>query len=144
LKEAEVATTEHGPVNLEGLEETWDDAVHKRSRSLQELVPGYAVLDLRVTSAQQTGYEPRREASPDEGADFTFGTVTLGGLRTNVVGEVLNPSGVPIAGLVAAGRATSGLATYGYCGGISPGGSTFFGRRAGAAAGQRSTQLAGV
>jgi 3-oxo-5alpha-steroid 4-dehydrogenase len=47
---------------------------------------------------------------------------------------VLTPDGSPIAGLYAAGRATSALAVSGYCSGISLGDCSFFGRRAGQSA----------
>jgi succinate dehydrogenase/fumarate reductase flavoprotein subunit len=47
---------------------------------------------------------------------------------------VLRPDGSPIAGLYAAGRATSALAVSGYCSGISLGDCSFFGRRAGQSA----------
>lgn len=62
------------------------------------------------------------------------GGFTLGGLRTSLHGEVLHVSGSPTPGLYAAGRATSGLAAWGYASGISLGDSSFFGRRAGTAA----------
>jgi 3-oxo-5alpha-steroid 4-dehydrogenase len=47
---------------------------------------------------------------------------------------VLDPDGVPIPGLFAAGRTTLGIAAAGYVSGISLGDATFFGRRAGSAA----------
>jgi 3-oxo-5alpha-steroid 4-dehydrogenase len=95
-----------------------DPLFHKRIRWLQPLDPPYAVIDLR----QQT---------------FPMSGFTLGGLRTNVAGEVLNTDSKPIVGLYAAGRATSGLAVYGYCSGISLGDGSFFGQRAGRSAGSR-------
>jgi 3-oxo-5alpha-steroid 4-dehydrogenase len=55
-------------------------------------------------------------------------------LHTDVDGRVLDPQGTPIEGLYGAGRATAGLAVYGYCSGISLGDGSFFGRRAGQAA----------
>lgn len=67
------------------------------------------------------------------------GGFTLGGLRTSVDSEVMHVSGAPVAGLYAAGRATAGLASWGYCSGISLGDSSFFGRRAGQAAAQNET-----
>lgn len=82
-------------------------------------------------------------AAIDPGAGF-FGGVsgqgtgaggfTLGGLHTTVDGEVLNNSGVPVPGLYAAGRASSGMHGEGYISGTSLGDGTFFGRRAGRAA----------
>jgi 3-oxo-5alpha-steroid 4-dehydrogenase len=56
---------------------------------------------------------------------------TLGGLHTDPGGQVLDVQGQPIRGLYSAGRASSGLAVYGYCSGISLGDGSFFGRLAG-------------
>jgi succinate dehydrogenase/fumarate reductase flavoprotein subunit len=64
-----------------------------------------------------------------------YAAFTLGGLRTNSDGEVLSAEGEVIAGLYAAGRATSGLAVSSYSSGLSLGDGTFFGRRAGRASG---------
>jgi 3-oxo-5alpha-steroid 4-dehydrogenase len=47
---------------------------------------------------------------------------------------VLHVSGDPIPGLFAAGRATSGLAAWGYASGVSLGDGSFYGRRAGRSA----------
>ncbi len=60
-----------------------------------------------------------------------YAAFTLGGLRTDPDGRVLDPEGDPIPGLFAAGRASSGLAVGGYSSGLSLGDGTFFGRRAG-------------
>ncbi|MDT7764385.1 MAG: 3-oxo-5alpha-steroid 4-dehydrogenase [Mycobacterium sp.] len=59
---------------------------------------------------------------------------TLGGLLTTLDAEVLHVSGDPIPGLFAAGRATAGLAAWGYASGVSLGDGSFYGRRAGRAA----------
>jgi 3-oxo-5alpha-steroid 4-dehydrogenase len=59
---------------------------------------------------------------------------TLGGLLTTLDAEVLHVSGDPIPGLFAAGRATSGLAAWGYASGVSLGDGSFYGRRAGRSA----------
>jgi len=59
------------------------------------------------------------------------GGFTLGGLHTSLAAEVLHVSGEPIPGLFAAGRATAGLAAWGYASGISLGDGSFYGRRAG-------------
>ena len=63
-----------------------------------------------------------------------YAVFTLGGLDTTVSGAVLDLEGRAIPGLFAAGRTTSGVAAFGYASGLSIGDSTFFGRRAGAAA----------
>jgi predicted oxidoreductase len=62
-----------------------------------------------------------------------FSFFTLGGLKTSTDGEVLDRGGVPIAGLYAAGRCTSGLPAWGhgYSSGLSLADCTFFGRQAG-------------
>ena len=70
-----------------------------------------------------------------------FSFFTLGGLRTSTQGEALDRAGMPIAGLFAAGRCTSGLPAWGhgYSSGLSLADCTFFGRQAGkAAAGKAS------
>lgn len=64
-------------------------------------------------------------------------TFTLGGLRSNVDGAVLEEDGAPIPGLYAAGRVTSGLPAWGYVSGASLGDCTYFGRRAGRAVAAR-------
>jgi 3-oxo-5alpha-steroid 4-dehydrogenase len=63
-----------------------------------------------------------------------YAVFTLGGVETSVAGEVIDLEGRPISGLFAAGRTTSGVCASGYSSGLSIGDSTFFGRRAGAAA----------
>jgi succinate dehydrogenase/fumarate reductase flavoprotein subunit len=62
-----------------------------------------------------------------------FSFFTLGGLKTSAHAEVLDRTGVPIAGLFAAGRCTSGLPAWGhgYSSGMSLADCTFFGRQAG-------------
>jgi succinate dehydrogenase/fumarate reductase flavoprotein subunit len=65
-----------------------------------------------------------------------YAAFTLGGLRTDVDGRVLDPEGEAIPGLFGAGRATSGLSVGGYSSGLSLGDGTFFGRRAGRCAAQ--------
>src|ERR1700761_7444859 len=62
------------------------------------------------------------------------GGVPLWGLATSLPAEVLTVSGEPIPGLFAAGRATAGLAAWGYASGISLGDGSFYGRRAGRSA----------
>jgi 3-oxo-5alpha-steroid 4-dehydrogenase len=95
-----------------GAAEGRDPLFHKGPRWLQPLEPPYAVLDLRNQS-------------------FPISAFTMGGLRTDVTGHVLDVDGSVISGLFAAGRASAGLAVHGYCSGISLGDGTFFGRLAG-------------
>lgn len=60
---------------------------------------------------------------------------TLGGLQTNLQGQVLNSFGEGIPGLYAAGRTTASLPGAPYiAAGLATGDSTFFGRQAGYAA----------
>ena len=69
-----------------------------------------------------------------EASYFSF--FTLGGLNTDIDGQVLDPEGKPVPGLLAAGRCTHGLPAWGhgYSSGMSLADCTFFGRRAGAKA----------
>jgi 3-oxo-5alpha-steroid 4-dehydrogenase len=70
-----------------------------------------------------------------------YATFTLGGLVTTVDAEVIGPGGEPIPGLYAAGRATSGLPSWGYASGTSLADGTYFGRRGGHAAGGRQRRM---
>jgi 3-oxo-5alpha-steroid 4-dehydrogenase len=65
---------------------------------------------------------------------FFYAPFTLGGLHTLADGSVLDNDSVPIPGLFAAGRTTSGVAAQGYSSGLSLGDSTLFGRLAGRSA----------
>jgi 3-oxo-5alpha-steroid 4-dehydrogenase len=98
-----------------------DPMFHKSAQFVRPLVPPLGAYDLRV-------------ANP---AAF-YATFTLGGLSTSIDGEVRTVDDVPIAGLYAAGRTTSGIAAGGYVSGISLGDGTFFGRRAGRSAAGRT------
>lgn len=93
-----------------------DPLFHKRAEYLRPLRSPFGAIDL-------TG--------------APYATFTLGGLVTSTEGEVVGPGGAPISGLFAAGRATSGIPTWGYASGTSLGDGTFFGRRAGQAAARR-------
>jgi len=93
-----------------------DPEWHKEPDFLVPLRPPYGAIDLRVDS--KAIYAP----------------FTLGGLKTDPDSHVLDPSGVPVPGLYAAGRSTAGIAAHGYVSGISLGDGSFFGRRAGESA----------
>lgn len=84
------------------------DHVRSIARALDE--PPFAALELSFS-----------------GSYFSF--FTLGGLATLPTDEVLDRGGKPIAGLFAAGRATSGLprSGHGYSSGMSLADCTFFG-----------------
>ncbi len=69
-----------------------------------------------------------------DGGAAIYAAFTLGGLRSDVDGRILDPASDPIPGLYGAGRATSGLAVGSYSSGLSLGDGAFFGRRAGRAA----------
>lgn len=92
-----------------------DPQFHKRAPAVVPLTGALAAFDLNPET-------------------FPYAVFTLGGLHTRVDGSVLDLDGVPIPGLFAAGRTTSGIAALGYASGLSLGDSTFFGRRAGLAA----------
>ena len=103
-----------------------DPYFHKASRWLRPLVAPYAAVDPRLGFGA-TGSSP---------SGTGFSGFTLGGLHTDVDGRVLAVTGGTIAGLYAAGRATSGMHGEGYVSGTSLGDGTFFGRRAGRSAAQ--------
>lgn len=93
-----------------------DPLCHKAPQWLKPLSAPYGLLDLR--------------SAP-------FRVFTTGGLSTSVDGEVRHVDGDLIAGLYAAGRTSSGVPAWGYLSGTSLGDGTFFGRRAGRAAGSQ-------
>lgn len=101
-----------------------DPAFHKDPAWVVPLRSPFGAVDLRVD------------------ADAIYAPFTLGGLETDTEGRVLaaTPAGERgdprpvVPGLFAAGRSTAGLAAHGYVSGISLGDSSYFGRRAGAAA----------
>ena len=96
-----------------------DPLFHKSADYLKPLdAPPYGAIDCSAEAVQ-------------------YGAFTLGGLVTDVDGHVLDPEGVAIPGLYAAGRSTSGLSVGGYSSGLSLGDGTFFGRLAGLAAARR-------
>lgn len=93
-----------------------DPFFHKAERWLEPMrTPPFAALDL---STRKTFY-----------AAFT-----LGGLRTQPSGEVLDAEARPIPGLFAAGRTAASVPGRGYSSGLSLSDATFFGRLAGASA----------
>jgi 3-oxo-5alpha-steroid 4-dehydrogenase len=110
--------------------------------SLQATV---ALYNAYAEAGEDAMFHKRREflrplRSPFGGVRLTglpFSVFTLGGLVTTTDGEVVGGDGAPIPGLYAAGRATSGIPSWGYASGTSLGDGTFFGRRAGRAAGRR-------
>jgi 3-oxo-5alpha-steroid 4-dehydrogenase len=101
-----------------------DPVCHKDSRWLRPLEPPFAAID-----------PTRSFRGPNDPAVGSGAAVfTLGGLDTDVEGHVRHVDGTLIPGLFAAGRASSGLAAWGYISGTSLGDATFFGRQAGRAA----------
>ena len=110
-----------------------DPLCHKDSRWLRPLEPPYAAIDPTRSF--------RGPSDPTVGSGAAV--FTLGGLATDVAGHVLDLDGRPLPGLYAAGRASSGLAAWGYIRGTTLGDGTFFGRQAGrtAAAGAPATDV---
>jgi 3-oxo-5alpha-steroid 4-dehydrogenase len=97
-----------------------DPVFHKLSESVQPLVkPPFGAFDCTT-----------------EGS--IYAAFTLGGLRSDADGRILDPVGDPIPGLYGAGRTTSGLSVGSYSSGLSLGDGSFFGRRAGRTAASKS------
>lgn len=99
-----------------------DPIFRKDPRWLRVLEGPWAAIDPRL------GFFAQGSAAPTGSG---FSGFTLGGVSTTVDGEVRAVGGGVIAGLFAAGRATSGIHGGGYISGTSLGDGTFFGRRAG-------------
>ena len=92
-----------------------DPEFHKYPKWLKPLDKGpYAAFDLSFGTAVYTGF-------------------TLGGLKVNADGQVLNAQDSPVGGLYAAGSCASNLAqdSISYASGTCLGEASFFGRRAG-------------
>ncbi|GAB2461200.1 FAD-binding protein [Comamonas humi] len=99
-----------------------DPQFHKYPKWLKPLSQGpYAAFDLSFGQAVYTGF-------------------TLGGLRVNAVGQVLDDNAQAVAGLYAAGACASNIAqdSNGYASGTCLGEASFFGRRAGRHAAQQA------
>lgn len=95
-----------------------DIVFHKKSQYVQPLdTPPYYALDYSGESGGMVW-------------------ITLGGLRIDTSGRVLDAYGNAISGLYAAGRAASGIMGYFYNSGTSLGDCVFFGRTAGRTAAQ--------
>lgn len=105
-----------------------DPYFHKDARWLRPLKGPFAAIDPRL------GFHGGDRTGTGTGVSG----FTLGGLHTDVDGAVLDHSGRPVAGLFAAGRASSGIHGEGYVSGTSLGDGTFFGRRAGRTAAGRT------
>ncbi|MGY1939151.1 FAD-binding protein [Nocardia gipuzkoensis] len=107
-----------------------DPEFGKAARWVRPLEPPFAAIDVRA------GVRPPAQAGDRRGTGASV--FTLGGLHTSLDGAVLDIDGTAIPGLFAAGRAASNLHGEGYISGTSLGDGTFFGRRAGVAAGRDS------
>ncbi|VEG55524.1 succinate dehydrogenase/fumarate reductase flavoprotein subunit [Mycolicibacterium aurum] len=93
---------------------------------------------------KQPDYLAPQDTGPWAAFDLSLGIAmysgfTMGGLKVSIDGEVLREDGTAIAGLYAAGACASNIAQdgKGYASGTQLGEGSFFGRRAGEAAGRR-------
>jgi 3-oxo-5alpha-steroid 4-dehydrogenase len=103
-----------------GAERGEDPVFHKASEYVQPLrTPPFGAIDLSWEKA-------------------IYAVFTLGGLATDTEARVLNPDGIPVSGLWAAGRTAASISSPGYSSGTSIGEAQIFGRIAGrcAAAGR--------
>lgn len=106
-----------------------DPLFHKNPKWLRPLIAPFGAINvsLGMTAPESSGNTTTTRKGR---AAATF---TIGGLHTDVDGRVLDLAGEPMPGLFAAGRASSGLHSWGYVSGTSLGDGTYFGRRAGRA-----------
>ena len=134
-------------VDIAAVGETWEEVERELGMAEGTLSATMAVYNKHAANGEDPVFrrgpeymQPLTEA-PFAALKLDFKTsyfswFTLGGLETNVSGEVLDRSGAAIPGLYAAGRATCGLPRWGhgYSSGMSLADCTFFGRKAGKAA----------
>lgn len=113
------------------------------SRTLAEYNADASALDDRQFHKHPEWLKPL-DVPPYAAFDVSFGRstylyLTLGGLRTNRFGEVLDVSGVPLSGLYAVGGTAAHLPKSGmsYASGLSLATGSFFGRQAGRHAANR-------
>jgi succinate dehydrogenase/fumarate reductase flavoprotein subunit len=96
-----------------GAERGEDPVFHKAPDYVQPLrTPPFGAIDLSWDKA-------------------IYAVFTLGGLATDTEARVLNPDGVPVPGLFAAGRTAASISSPGYSSGTSIGEAQIFGRIAG-------------
>jgi 3-oxo-5alpha-steroid 4-dehydrogenase len=130
------------PTEIAGVEETMAALEHSLGFPNGSLQHTVATYNEHAARGEDPLFHKAKEflqplvAAPFAALDFTtknalYTVFTLGGLHTNIFGQVLSPDGDIIAGLYAAGRTTSGLAAQGYSSGLSLADATFFGRMAG-------------
>ncbi|MEU5841460.1 FAD-dependent oxidoreductase [Rhodococcus sp. NPDC047139] len=130
-----------GPVQPDFVAETVEELAEEAGLPVSALVETVAAYNRAAEAGRDEQFgkagrwlEPLRPPFAALDARGRFRTFTLGGLRTAPDGVVLDREGVPVPGLYAAGRITSGIPATGYVSGASLGDCTFFGRRAGASA----------
>jgi 3-oxo-5alpha-steroid 4-dehydrogenase len=97
----------------QGADRGEDPVFHKASEYVQPLrTPPFGAIDLSWDKA-------------------IYAVFTLGGLATDTEARVLNPDGVPVPGLFAAGRTAASISSPGYSSGTSIGEAQIYGRIAG-------------
>lgn len=137
----DVAEEFRGPVQPDFVAETIEELAEETGLPVGALADTVAAYNRAAESGHDERFgksgrwlEPLRAPFAAIDASGRFRTFTLGGLKTDHDGVVLDHDDMPITGLYAAGRITSGIPATGYVSGASLGDCTFFGRRAGGAA----------
>ncbi|WDF74304.1 FAD-dependent oxidoreductase [Novosphingobium sp. KACC 22771] len=137
-------------ITIAGTGETWEEVEAELEMPAGTLGATMAFYNAHAREGRDPLFDKRAPIlTPLDQAPFValelnfttsyFSFFTLGGLKTSARGEVLGRDGVPVPGLFAAGRCTSGLPAWGhgYSSGLSLADCTFFGRRAGLSAAMR-------
>lgn len=133
-------------ITIAGTGETWEEVEAELSMTPGTLSATLAFYNRHARDGRDPLFDKRPpmlrplDQGPFIALELNFQTsyfsfFTLGGLRTNTDGAVLDRAGEPLPGLFAAGRSTSGLPAWGhgYSSGLSLADCTFFGRQAGRA-----------
>ena len=131
-------------ITIAGTGETWEEVEAELGMASGTLATTMAFYNAHAREGRDPLFDKKPpiltplDQGPFVALELNFATsyfsfFTLGGLRTSTDGEVLARTGVPVPGLFAAGRCTSGLPAWGhgYSSGMSLADCTFFGRQAG-------------
>ena len=143
--------SEYSKIEIAAVGETWEEVETELGMTPGTLVASVEVYNRYAAGGQDPLFhkdanwlkpldQPPFAALACHLKEAYFPFFTLGGLSVRPTGEVLTADGEIVEGLYAAGRTACGLPRWGpgYSSGMSLGDCTFFGRKAGLSAAQRS------